>query len=63
VQLAGHYRKVPRELHALISTSVATATPERGRAERLSLRAAIVSIGVLSLAAWPVIIALALALF
>jgi hypothetical protein len=54
---------MPRELHALISTSVATATPERGRAERLSLRAAIVSIGVLSLAAWAVIIALALALF
>jgi hypothetical protein len=53
---------MPRELYALISTYVATAAPDRGRAERLSLRAAIVSIGVLSLAAWAVIIALALAL-
>jgi len=55
--------KMPREPHALISTSSAAATPERRHAERLSLRAAILWIGVLSLAGWAVIIALARALF
>jgi len=51
------------ESHALISTSVAIAAPETRRTERLSLRAAMWWIGVLSLAAWAVIIVLALALF
>jgi len=55
--------KMPREPHALISTSSAAATPERRHAERLSLRAAILGIGVLSLAGWAAIIALARALF
>jgi hypothetical protein len=54
---------MPSEPHALISTPVAIPIPERRGTERLSLRAAIFSIGVLSLAAWAVIIALALALF
>jgi hypothetical protein len=54
---------MPTEPHALISTSVATAAAERRRAERLSPRAAIFWIGVLSLAAWTVVIALARALF
>jgi hypothetical protein len=51
-----------REPQALISTSLATAASERRRTERLSLRAAIFWIGVISLAAWAAIIALALAL-
>ncbi|HEX4614635.1 MAG TPA: hypothetical protein VH230_01860 [Stellaceae bacterium] len=54
---------MPRQPHALISTPVATAAPERRRAERLSHRAAIFWIAVLSLAAWTAIIALARALF
>jgi hypothetical protein len=54
---------MPREPHELISTSLAAATPERRHAERLSLRAAILGIGVLSLAGWAAIIALARALF
>jgi hypothetical protein len=53
---------MPREPHALISTLLA-ATPDRRRTERLSLRAAIFWIGVISLAAWAAVIALALALF
>jgi hypothetical protein len=60
---AGSDRTMPSEPHALISTPVAIPIPERRGTERLSLRAAIFSIGVLSLAAWAVIIALALALF
>ena len=52
-----------RELHALLSTPVAAPVLERRRAERLSVRAAIFSISVLSLAGWTVVIALALALF
>ena len=59
---AGSDRTMPSEPHA-ISTPVAIPIPERRGTERLSLRAAIFSIGVLSLAAWAVIIALALALF
>jgi hypothetical protein len=62
VQLAGSDRTMPSEPHALISTPVAILIPERRGTERLSLRAAIFSIGVLSLAAWAVIIALVLAL-
>jgi len=54
--------KMAREPQALISTSLATAASERRRTERLSLRAAIFWIGVISLAAWAAIIALALAL-
>jgi hypothetical protein len=53
---------MPRE-HVLMSTPVATPGRERRRTERLSPRAAILWIGVLSLAAWAVIIALALAIF
>ena len=59
-------RKPPemaREPQALISTPLAIAAPDRRRAERLSRRAAIFWIGVLSLAGWSAIIALALALF
>jgi hypothetical protein len=52
-----------REPQALISTSLAAASPDRRRTERLSLRAAIFWIGVLSLAGWSAIIVLALALF
>jgi hypothetical protein len=54
---------MPREPHELISTSLAAATPERRHAERLSLRAAILWIGVFSLAGWAAILALARALF
>ena len=54
--------KMGREPHALISTSLAAAAPDKRRTERLSLRAAIFWIGVLSLAGWSAIIALALAL-
>jgi hypothetical protein len=46
----------------MISTPVAALVPERRRAERLSLRAAMFWIGVLSLGGWTVIIALAFAL-
>jgi hypothetical protein len=46
----------------LISTPVASPVRERRRIERLSLRAAIFWMGVLSVAAWTLIIALALAL-
>ncbi len=53
---------MPREPHVLMSTSVATLVRERRRTDRLSLGAAIFSIGVLSLAAWAGIIAFALAL-
>ena len=63
VQLQEVTEKMPREPHALISTSLAAATLERRHAERLSLRAAILGIGVLSLAGWAAIIALARALF
>ena len=59
-------RKPPemaREPQAPISTSLATAASERRRTERLSPRTAIFWIGVLSLAGWSAIIALALALF
>ena len=55
--------KMAREPQALISTSLATAAPDKRRTERLSLRAAIFWIGVISFAAWAAIIALALALF
>jgi hypothetical protein len=55
--------KMAREPQALISTSLAAASPDRRRTERLSLRAAIFWIGVLSLAGWSAIIVLALALF
>jgi hypothetical protein len=51
-----------RESHALISTPVGTSVSERRHIERLSLRAAIFCIGVLSLGGSTVIIALALAL-
>jgi len=50
---------MPREPHALISTPVVPAVTQRRRTERFSLRAAILSIIVLSLAAWTVIIGLA----
>jgi len=63
VQLAGSDRKMPREPYALILTAVATAAPERRRTERLSPRVAIFWVGVLSLAAWAVIIGLGLAIF
>ena len=53
---------MPRELHILISTPVATSVPERRCTEWLSLRAAICWIGVLSLGGWAIIIALVLAL-
>jgi len=46
-----------------MSTPIATPVRERRRTERLSLRAAILWIGVLSLAAWAAVIALVLALF
>jgi len=46
----------------LISTPVAASVAERRRTERLSLRAAIFLIGLLSLVGWTVIIALVLAL-
>lgn len=52
-----------REPQALISTSLAAAAPDKRRTERLSPRAAIFWIGVISLAAWAAIIALARALF
>jgi len=57
--LAGTGRIMPREPHALISTPVVPAVTQRRRTERFSLRAAILSIIVLSLAAWTVIIGLA----
>jgi hypothetical protein len=53
---------MPRQSQALISTTLATPVPEMRRAERLSLRAAIFWIAALSLGAWALIIALALAL-
>lgn len=56
-------RKMPKEPQVLISTSAAAAAREMRRSERLSLRAAIFWIGVLSVAAWAVITALARALF
>ena len=59
VRLAGRDRGMPREPHALIAAPVAAGVTERRRTERFSLRAAIFSIVVLSLAAWMVIIALA----
>jgi hypothetical protein len=54
---------MPKEPQVLISTSAAAAAREMRRSERLSLRAAIFWIGVLSVAAWAVITALARALF
>jgi hypothetical protein len=51
-----------RESHALISTPVGTSVSEMRHIERLSLRAAIFWIGVLSLGGWTVIIALVIAL-
>jgi hypothetical protein len=53
---------MPKEQYAPTPTSVATPAPERRHAERLSLRAAIFWIGVLSLCGWAMIIAVALAL-
>jgi hypothetical protein len=53
---------MPRELHALMPTSVSIPVPERRRVARLSQRAAIFWIVVLSLGGWTAIIALALAL-
>jgi hypothetical protein len=53
---------MPREPHLLISTPMAASVTEERRAERLSLRAAIFLIGLLSLGGWAVIIALVLAL-
>ena len=53
---------MPREPHMLISTPVDLSTPEERRTGRLSLRAAIFWIGVLSLGGWAVIIALVHAL-
>jgi hypothetical protein len=53
---------MPRELHALMPTPVSIPVPERRRVVRLSQRAAIFWIVVLSLGGWTVIIALALAL-
>jgi hypothetical protein len=55
--------KMVREPQALISTSPAAAAPDKRHTERLSPRAAIFWIGLISLAAWAAIIALALALF
>jgi hypothetical protein len=46
-----------------MSTLLATPVRERRRAERLSVRAAIFFIGVLSLAGWAAIIAATAALF
>jgi hypothetical protein len=53
---------MPREPRMLISTSMIASVPEERRTERLSLRAAIFWIGVLSLGGWAVIIALVHAL-
>jgi hypothetical protein len=54
---------MPREPLMLISTPVATLMPESRRTERVSLRAAIFCIGVLSMGGWALIIALVLALY
>jgi hypothetical protein len=62
VQPAGTDRMMQRDSHALISTPVGTSVSERSHIERLSLRAAIFWIGVLSLGGWTVIIALVIAL-
>jgi hypothetical protein len=53
---------MPREPQVLMSMPVATVVRERSRTERLSLRAAIFWIGVLSLGGWAMIVALVLAL-
>jgi len=58
----GTDRTMPREPHMLISTPVDLSAPEERRTGRLSLRAAIFWIGVLSLGGWAVIIALVHAL-
>ena len=50
------------EPHVLMSTPGATVVRERKRTERLSLRAAIFWMGVLSLGGWVMIVALVLAL-
>jgi hypothetical protein len=62
VALAGADVAMPREPRMLISTSIIASVPEERRTERLSLRAAIFWIGVLSLGGWAVIIALVHAL-
>jgi hypothetical protein len=54
--------RMPRDPHALISTTVAPPVPEKRRADRLSQRAAIFWIGILSLTAWATMIVLAIAL-
>jgi hypothetical protein len=51
-----------RELHARIPTPVSIPVPERRRVARLSQRAAIFWIVVLSLGGWTAMIALALVL-
>jgi hypothetical protein len=51
-----------REPHMRFSPRLATPLPEMRRSERLSLRAAIFWIGILSLGGWTLIIALVLAL-
>jgi hypothetical protein len=60
--LAGTDGTMPREPHLLISTRMATSVAEERRTERLSLRAAIILIGLLSLGGWAVIIAVVLGL-
>jgi hypothetical protein len=62
VALAGADVAMPREPRMLISTSIIASIPEERRTERLSLRAAIFWIGVLSLGGWAGIIALVHAL-
>jgi hypothetical protein len=53
---------MPKESSTLISTSLATARPDKTRTERLSAPVAMFWIVVLSLAGWTVVIALAHAL-
>jgi hypothetical protein len=53
---------MPRESHALISTPMVAPVPGWRRTERLSLRAAIVTMILLSLAGWAATIALVLAI-
>lgn len=60
--LAGTDGMMAREPHLRFSPQLATPLPERKRSERLSLRAAIFWIGILSLGSWALIIALVLAL-
>jgi len=62
VQLPESDRTMPRQPYALIAAPVATLLPGRGRAKRLSLRAAIFWIAVLALGGWTVIIIAALGL-